>query len=79
MHALQRRHLIAGLSARFDRCDKETAPARGGGERWGRLYIAVLDAGGPTRTQLVRGTRSGLVAMFCFEHLSKFSTACGLF
>jgi hypothetical protein len=53
-------------------------PSAGGGERWGRRCIAVLDAG-VARTQRSKKSKSASVMMFCFEHLPKFSTACGLF
>jgi hypothetical protein len=54
----------------------------GGGERWGRLCIAVLYCcirRGGTRTQLRKKSKSGSVMMFCFEHLPKFSATCDLF
>ena len=50
MHALQRRHLDGGV--RSTDAEQKDGPSAGGGECWGRRCIALLDAGGPTRTQL---------------------------
>jgi hypothetical protein len=59
--------------------NKETAPALGGGERWGR-YRCVRRAGGSkAKTQLDQNSISGSVMMVCIDHPAKFSTSCGLF